>query len=192
MWWRVAEKQHNDHTWSYILVFEVLQAGCGALALEDGHPKEEGCVDEDREDGLHNNLYQLQSSCQTGFATQLSSQSSLHLPSSSPRSTPSSPPSCHDVIMMAHLVEENFLCCALQRCPRDACKINLISLSVMIIYWSYFSRGAHRRSALERHGRDQSPTSSSSEGCRSFLTLSRDLCVPIKHCTNIRYHSDRQ
>jgi len=51
------------------LVFEVLQAGCGALALEDGHPKEEGCVDEDREDGL---------------------------------------------------VEENFLCCALQRCPRDA------------------------------------------------------------------------
>ena len=37
---------------------------------------------------------------------------------------------------------------------------------------SYFSRGAHRRSALERHGRDQLPTSESSEGCRSFLILS--------------------
>jgi len=55
------------HHWE--LVFEVLQAGCGSLALKDGHPKEEGGVDEHGEDGL---------------------------------------------------IKENFLCCALQRCSRDA------------------------------------------------------------------------
>ena len=41
---------------SVILVFEVLQAGCGSLALKDGHPKEEGGVDEHGEDGLNNHL----------------------------------------------------------------------------------------------------------------------------------------
>ena len=53
---------------------------------------------------------------------------------------------------------------------------------------SYFSRGAHRRSALERHGRDQLPTSGSSEGCRSFLISSHHYCLQqnLHHPNHIR------
>ena len=46
-----------------------------------------------------------------------------------------------------------------------------LTIFIHCIDWSYFSRGAHRKSALERHGKDQLPTSGSFEGCHSFLKL---------------------
>jgi len=53
---------------SWELVLDILEASGGSPALQDGHPKEEGGVDKDGEDGL---------------------------------------------------IKENFLCCALEGCPRD-------------------------------------------------------------------------